>query len=64
MKYLINGKVFSKKNITGLTRYTIEILKVVDNYIENIDIQLIVPKIAYNIPKFKNIKVSKEKMKQ
>ena len=57
MKYLINGKVFSKKNITGLTRYTIEILKVVDNYIENIDIQLIVPKIAYNIPKFKNIKV-------
>ena len=63
MKYIINGKVFFKKNITGLQRYVIEILKELDLLIENtnIDIELLVPTKCYNIEKYKNIKIVKYK---
>lgn len=58
-KIVINGKVFKRKNITGLQRYVIEILKEMDKLITDEDIELLVPKINYNLPDFKNIKIKK-----
>lgn len=56
-KILINGKVFNRKNITGLQRYISEILKEMDNFVEENMVEILVPKKYYNLPKFKNIKV-------
>lgn len=59
MKYVINGKIFTKKRITGLLRYMIELLKVIDKKIENIkeiEIEILIPEKTYNLPELKNIK--------
>lgn len=56
---VVNGKLFKKKNITGLQRYVIEILKEVDKIINYGEIELLVPRENYNIPNFENIKIIK-----
>ena len=58
-KIVINGKVFKRKNITGLQRYAIEILKEMDKLITNEDIELLVQKENYNLPEFQKIKIKK-----
>ncbi len=56
MKIIINGKVYSKKYISGVQRYQIEIVKELDKIIKPEMVEVIVPKDA-KIPKFNNIKV-------
>lgn len=58
MKIIINGKVYSKKYISGVQRYQIEIVKELDKIVNPDTVEVIVPKDA-TIPKFKNIKVKK-----
>lgn len=58
MKIIINGKVYSKKYISGVQRYQIEIVKELDKIVKPDIVEVIVPKNA-SMPKFKNIKVKK-----
>ena len=56
MKIIINGKVYSKKYISGVQRYQIEIAKELDKLVKPGDFEVIMPPNA-NKPNFKNIKV-------
>lgn len=58
MKIIINGKVYSKKYISGVQRYQLEIVRELDKLIKSEEIEMIVPKDA-QIPKLKNIKVKR-----
>lgn len=58
-KIIINGKIFTKKYITGVQRYTLEILKELDKLIEKDEIEICVPQSATNIPNYKNFKIVK-----
>lgn len=58
MKIIINGKVYSKKYISGVQRYQIEIVKELDKIVKPGMIEVIIPKNAKR-PQFKNIKVKK-----
>lgn len=58
-KIVINGKNFIKKNKRGTQRYTCEIIKSLDKYVKNIDIELVVPNVTCELPNFKNIKIVK-----
>jgi glycosyltransferase involved in cell wall biosynthesis len=58
-KFAINGS-FLLERITGIQRYAFELICALDKLkIENIKIELIVPKKALNIPKLQNIKIVK-----
>lgn len=56
-KIVINGKDFLKENKRGVQRYTIEIICALDKYLEDIDVEVLVPYKNKDIPKFKNIKI-------
>ena len=58
-KFVINGKIFKRKNITGLQRYVIEILKELDKIVQDMDIEILVPKKSYFLPDLKNIRIKK-----
>lgn len=58
-KFIINGKIFIKKYISGVQRYTLEILNELDNIIAKDEIEICTPKSAKNIPNYKNFKIVK-----
>ena len=58
-KIIINGKVFTKKYISGVQRYTLEIINELDKIVKKDEIEICVPKSTKDIPKFKNLKVVK-----
>ena len=58
-KFIVNGKIFTKKYISGVQRYTLEIIKELDNIIDKNEIEICVPKCAKNIPNYKNLKIVK-----
>ena len=58
-KFVINGKIFTKKYISGVQRYTLEILSALDKLIDKDEIEICTPMSATNIPKYKNFKIVK-----
>lgn len=58
-KFVINGKIFTKKYISGVQRYTLEILRELDQLIEKDEIEICTPVSAKNIPDYKNFKIVK-----
>ena len=58
-KFIINGKIFTKKYISGVQRYTLEIMKELDKIIQKDEIEICTPKSAKNIPNYKNFKIVK-----
>ncbi|WP_418292136.1 glycosyltransferase family 4 protein [Megamonas funiformis] len=60
-KIVFNGKLLLRDEKRGVYRYTYEILKSIDKLIDNtnIEIEIIVPNVNREIPKFDNIKVIK-----
>lgn len=57
-KYIINGK-FLADRMQGIVRYAREITKALDKCLgEEIDVTLLVPRNAYDIPNFNRIKVN------
>ena len=58
-KFIINGKIFTKKYISGVQRFTLEIIRELDNIIDKDEIEICVPKCAKNIPNYKNLKIVK-----
>ena len=58
-KFVINGKIFTKKYISGVQRYTLEILRELDKLIEKDEIEICTPVSAKNIPDYKNFKIVK-----
>lgn len=58
-KFIINGKIFTKKYISGVQRYTLEIIKALDEIIQKDEIEICTPKSAQNVPNYKNLKVVK-----
>ena len=56
-KFIINGKIFTKKYISGVQRFTLEIIRELDNIIDKDEIEICVPKCAKNIPNYKNLKI-------
>lgn len=57
-KIVINGRFLSQR-ITGVQRYAREILKELDKKVDNFDIELLVPKNSFDIPKYHNITIKK-----
>lgn len=55
-KFVINGD-FLCRNLTGIERFSYEVLKNVDEYIEKNQFFIYIPKNCKNIPSFKNIEV-------
>ncbi|MDR3001206.1 MAG: glycosyltransferase family 4 protein [Fibromonadaceae bacterium] len=55
-KFSINGK-FLTQRVTGTQRYAFEIVKSLDKISENLNINLVVPKNAKNVPNMTNIKI-------
>lgn len=58
-KIVICGKDFLRKNKRGVQRYTYEIVLALDKYVNNMDIELLLPNLKGDIPNFKNIKIKK-----
>lgn len=58
-KIILNGKNFIKKNKRGSQRYTCEIIKALDKYVHDMNVELVIPNVECNIPDFKNIKIIK-----
>ena len=58
MKIIINGKVYSKKYISGVQRFQIEIVKELDKIVHPGEFEVLIPKDA-QVPEFKNIKVKR-----
>ncbi len=58
-KFIINGKIFTKKYISGVQRFTLEIIRELDNIIDKDEIEICIPKCARNIPNYKNLKIVK-----
>lgn len=55
---MING-YFTQKHINGIPRYATEIVKRLDNYFTEGEIELVVPRDAVNVPELKNIRVTR-----
>ncbi len=58
-KFIINGKIFTKNYISGVQRYTLEILNALDEIAPKDEIEICAPNSAKNIPDYKNLKVVK-----
>lgn len=58
-RFIINGKIFTKKYISGVQRYTLEILNELDKIISKDEIEICTPISARNIPDYKNFKIVK-----
>lgn len=58
-KFIINGKIFTKKYISGVQRYTLELIKALDEIAPKDEIEICTPNSAKNIPNYKNLKVVK-----
>lgn len=58
-KIIINGKIFTKKYISGVQRYTLEIINAIDKIVEKGKIEICTPMSATNIPEYKNIDIVK-----
>lgn len=56
-KIVFNGKKISEENIIGVGRYTYEILKEFDRICADMDVTVLIPRCAQNIPQFSNMKV-------
>lgn len=57
-KLVINGQ-FTNRRTTGQERFAYELVKDMDKFVGDEDIELVCPKNAFNIPPLKNIKVVK-----
>ena len=55
-KIVFMGKAFIKKNKRGVQRYTCEIIRNLDKYVENSDVEVLIPNVNVELPVLKNIK--------
>ncbi len=62
-KIVINGKFYAQR-VTGVQRFAREILLELDKIATSLEIEIIVPSNAENVPELKNIKVIKTKFKK
>lgn len=59
-KFSINGKFYAQ-NITGVQRFAREIVLELDKIVENVDVEIVVPADAKQVPDLKNISIVKSR---
>ena len=62
-KFSINGKFYAQ-NVTGVQRFAREIVLEMDKIADQLDVEIVVPADAKNIPSLKNIKITKSRLKK
>ena len=62
-KFTINGKFYAQR-VTGVQRFAREIVLELDKIAKNIDLELIVPADALDLPVLKNIRIQKSKYRK